>query len=161
MPKWEEIRDDLFEAVMMVQAPLNKEQQEDIVRIMRGRGHNMVWNAIRYEAVVSIFSCLFSLFSFLPSPPSFHKRHFQFALQILIPSTSPTHLPLCLKRVSNTGHLQVAKMAAGKQHTWTADTYKDVVVALNNLFSPNAADCRAMIGELQAKGWAYSDNALL
>jgi len=48
MPKWEEIRDDLFEAVMMVQAPLNKDQQDDIVRIMQARGHNMVWNAIRY-----------------------------------------------------------------------------------------------------------------
>lgn len=52
-------------------------------------------------------------------------------------------------------------MSAGKQHAWTADAYKDVAVALNNLFTPNAADCRAMIDELQAKGWAYSDNALL
>ncbi|KAK3387013.1 hypothetical protein B0H63DRAFT_521091 [Podospora didyma] len=47
MPRWEEIRDDLFEAIMQVQGPLSKEQQEEIVRIMRDRGHDMVWNAIR------------------------------------------------------------------------------------------------------------------
>lgn len=48
MPKWEDIRDDLFEAVISVQPSLTKEQQEQIVVFMQARGHNMVWNAIRY-----------------------------------------------------------------------------------------------------------------
>lgn len=48
MPKWEDIRDDLFEAVISVQPALSKEQQEQIVVFMQSRGHNMVWNAIRY-----------------------------------------------------------------------------------------------------------------
>lgn len=48
MPKWEDIRDDLFEAVMSVYPPLQKEQQERIIAMMRKRGHNMGWNAIRY-----------------------------------------------------------------------------------------------------------------
>ncbi|GAB1313054.1 hypothetical protein MFIFM68171_03264 [Madurella fahalii] len=47
MPKWEEIRDDLFEAVIQVQPPLSKDQQAEVERIMNERGHDMVWNAIR------------------------------------------------------------------------------------------------------------------
>ncbi|KAL2185284.1 hypothetical protein L209DRAFT_712579, partial [Thermothelomyces heterothallicus CBS 203.75] len=48
MPKWEDIREDLFEAIMQVHPPINKEQQGDIVRIMREKGHDMGWNAIRH-----------------------------------------------------------------------------------------------------------------
>lgn len=48
MPKWEDIREDLFEAIIQVQAPLSKDQQEQVVQIMQARGHNMGWNAIRY-----------------------------------------------------------------------------------------------------------------
>jgi len=47
MPRWEDIRDDLFEAIIAVQAPLSQEQKDEIVRIMHDRGHPMVWNAIR------------------------------------------------------------------------------------------------------------------
>ncbi|KAK4214036.1 hypothetical protein QBC37DRAFT_315229 [Rhypophila decipiens] len=103
MPKWEEIRDDLFEAIMAVQPALGKEQQEQVVVFMQSRGHNMVWNAIRY----------------------------------------------------------VTARTCHKQHVWTTEAYKDVLMALNNHFCPNAADCRAIIGELRSKGWSYSDNALL
>lgn len=56
MPKWEEIREDLFEAVMQVHPAMNKEQQADVVRIMRSKGHEMGWNAIRY---VLLFPFLF------------------------------------------------------------------------------------------------------
>lgn len=52
MPRWEDIREDLFEAVIQVQAPINKEQQAEIVRIMREKGHDMGWNAIRYVLVL-------------------------------------------------------------------------------------------------------------
>jgi hypothetical protein len=48
MPKWEEIRDDLFEAIMQSHPPINKEQQAEIVQHMRDKGHDMGWNAIRY-----------------------------------------------------------------------------------------------------------------
>lgn len=48
MVRWEEIRDDLFEAVMQVQGPLTKEQQNQIVDYMKAHGHDMGWNAIRY-----------------------------------------------------------------------------------------------------------------
>ena len=48
MVKWEDLRDDLFEAVVQVHPPLTKDQQDRIVEIMRSRGHDMAWNAIRY-----------------------------------------------------------------------------------------------------------------
>ncbi|KAK4155223.1 hypothetical protein C8A00DRAFT_13709 [Chaetomidium leptoderma] len=49
MPKWEDIRDDLFEAIIQVQPAINKEQQSEIVELMRAKGHDMGWNAIRYK----------------------------------------------------------------------------------------------------------------
>ncbi|KAK4241351.1 hypothetical protein C8A03DRAFT_12384 [Achaetomium macrosporum] len=54
MPKWEDIRDDLFEAIIRVQPPIDKEQQAEIVKIMQARGHDMGWNAIRYVRVPSL-----------------------------------------------------------------------------------------------------------
>jgi hypothetical protein len=48
MPRWEDIRDDLFEAIIQAHPPINKEQQADIVKHMRDKGHDMGWNAIRY-----------------------------------------------------------------------------------------------------------------
>ncbi|KAM7209537.1 hypothetical protein V8F20_000275 [Naviculisporaceae sp. PSN 640] len=114
MPKWEDIRDDLFEAVISVQPSLTKEQQDQVVVFMQSRGHNMVWNAIR--------------------PFSQFSTKDRFTSKVMSPGS--------------------------KQHVWTPDAYKDVLIALNNRFCPNAADCRAIIGDLQAKGWTYSDNAL-
>ncbi len=48
MPKWEDIRDDLFEAIVQANPPISKEQQVEIVATMKARGHDMGWNAIRY-----------------------------------------------------------------------------------------------------------------
>lgn len=75
MPKWEDIREDLFEAIIQVMGPLTKEQQAEVVRIMNERGHGMVWNAIRYGfQVLSVarFS-IFFLYCFMNNlnlPPS-------------------------------------------------------------------------------------------
>jgi len=63
MVKWEDVQDDLLEAVVAVTPPLSKEQQEQIVGIMTARGHNLTWNAIRYDfllppkALHSLLSC--------------------------------------------------------------------------------------------------------
>ncbi|AEO71555.1 uncharacterized protein THITE_32594, partial [Thermothielavioides terrestris NRRL 8126] len=51
MAKWDNIRDDLFEAIIQVMGTINKEQQTEIVNIMRAKGHDMGWNAIRYTPV--------------------------------------------------------------------------------------------------------------
>ncbi|KAK4133008.1 hypothetical protein BT67DRAFT_364566, partial [Trichocladium antarcticum] len=47
MPRWEDMRDDLFGAVVSVQPAMSKAQQDEVVEIMRSRGHDMGWNAIR------------------------------------------------------------------------------------------------------------------
>ncbi|KAK4043592.1 hypothetical protein C8A01DRAFT_32322 [Parachaetomium inaequale] len=58
MPRWEDIREDLFEAIIQVHPAINKEQQAEIVEIMKAKGHDMGWNAIRYV----LFSCSASWF---------------------------------------------------------------------------------------------------
>jgi hypothetical protein len=77
MVKWEDVQDDLLEAVVAVTPPLSKEQQEQIVGIMTARGHNLTWNAIRYDlllppkALHSLLSCLQSPTLTLVLPPRF------------------------------------------------------------------------------------------
>ncbi|KAM7222045.1 hypothetical protein V8F06_002550 [Rhypophila decipiens] len=153
MPKWEEIRDDLFEAIMAVQPALGKEQQEQVVVFMQSRGHNMVWNAISSSHILSRHFFLFSK-NFLCPRPSILGSDFN---AISKATNSPSSF------VIQDGHqnkLEIMSLGS-KQHVWTTEAYKDVLMALNNHFCPNAADCRAIIGELRSKGWSYSDNALL
>jgi hypothetical protein len=47
MPTFEEIKDDLLDAIYQVAQPLTAEQKNEVVAILKSRGHNMVWNAIR------------------------------------------------------------------------------------------------------------------
>ncbi|KAK3343898.1 hypothetical protein B0T25DRAFT_521960 [Lasiosphaeria hispida] len=46
MARWEELRDDLFEATLSVFLPLTRDQQDAVVQFMNQRGHNTNWNAI-------------------------------------------------------------------------------------------------------------------
>ncbi|KAG7285097.1 hypothetical protein NEMBOFW57_009717 [Staphylotrichum longicolle] len=47
MPKWEEIRDDVFEAIIQVLPPISKEQQAEILAMLQAKGHVVTWNAVR------------------------------------------------------------------------------------------------------------------
>jgi hypothetical protein len=49
MPKkFEEVKADLFEAIYLVAQPsLTQEQKDEVISILRSRGHDMVWNAVR------------------------------------------------------------------------------------------------------------------
>ena len=52
MPRWDDIKGDLFEAVYTVLKPsLNKDEQDAIVNFMKARGHDMTWIAIRYAFI--------------------------------------------------------------------------------------------------------------
>lgn len=53
MPKWEDIRDDLFQAYIMATGPITPDQQASMEDFMQSRGHQMKWNAIRYVAINS------------------------------------------------------------------------------------------------------------
>ena len=46
--RWEDLRDDLIQGLVNVFPPLNKEQQNEIVMFLQARGHDIVWNALRY-----------------------------------------------------------------------------------------------------------------
>jgi hypothetical protein len=47
MPTFEEIKDDLLEAIYQVAQPLTQEQKDEVVSNLKSRGHDMGWNAIR------------------------------------------------------------------------------------------------------------------
>ncbi|KAK0740661.1 hypothetical protein B0T18DRAFT_431933 [Schizothecium vesticola] len=93
MVRWEDVREDLLDAMLQVSMPLTRDQQDSIVAILNERGHNVTWNAMRY--------------------------------------------------------------------TWDVETNEALLRVMNNHYHPNAADCKAMIGQLNAKGYAFSDSALL
>lgn len=50
---------------------------------------------------------------------------------------------------------------AAKSKTWDVDTNEAVLRVMNLYYHPNAADCKAMIGLLHARGFSFSDSALL
>ncbi|KAK4455599.1 hypothetical protein QBC34DRAFT_70936 [Podospora aff. communis PSN243] len=142
MARWDDIRDDLFNAYVAVSPPLNSEQQEEIVRIMKARGHDMVWNAIRYifpSVCDLIFSLSRSIIFFLSS--TFILRHTTINLNPLLQDS--------------------VTMGKANAHTWDAEAEADLLKAMNVHFRPNAEDCKKMAPMLHAKGYNFSDNALL
>lgn len=50
---------------------------------------------------------------------------------------------------------------AAKSKTWDVDTNEAVLGVMNLYYHPNAADCKAMIALLHARGFSFSDSALL
>lgn len=65
MVRWEDVRDDLLDAVMQVAPAFTREQQDQIVTILNERGHGVTWNAMRYAGLASPLS--FLSFSIPPS----------------------------------------------------------------------------------------------
>lgn len=48
MVKFDQVKNDLFEAIYLATQPvLTPDQRDEVVAIMKERGHDMVWNAIR------------------------------------------------------------------------------------------------------------------
>jgi hypothetical protein len=146
MAKWEEIRDDLFEAIIQVQPTINKEQQADIVNVMRARGHDTSWNAIRYvyyasqkwdenlaanishhEQVLGVAAWL-GLFPFLPLSTSFFAPCLQLPICLtfrLHPSffascdSSPPHLCFATRNSTETS-TQNTTSSTGTLSRWAA-----------------------------------------
>ncbi|KAL2180003.1 uncharacterized protein P884DRAFT_267655 [Thermothelomyces heterothallicus CBS 202.75] len=141
MPKWEDIREDLFEAIMQVHPPINKEQQGDIVRIMREKGHDMGWNAIRYVLVG--FGCISLLANFINDiclPVVIHE-------QVLRHTThKATDITVTMPRT-----LQ----------NWDAETHEAVLLALIEHMKPNGSDWSAVVASLRPKGYTFSEGALV
>ncbi|KAK1832735.1 hypothetical protein QBC39DRAFT_433035 [Podospora conica] len=125
MVRWEDVREDLLDALMQVTLPLTREQQDNIVAILNERGHQVTWNAMS---------------------------------RLLLPFS--TILDKTQRSNLSTPH-RLNFIMASKSKTWDAESNLDVLKVLNNYYHPNAADCKAMIGALHAKGYTYSDGALL
>ena len=72
MVRIEDVAQDLLAAVMMVIPHFTSDQQDEITKIVRERGHDLTWNAIRYVPLVPSRpkSPSFTLFAFhLLDPP--------------------------------------------------------------------------------------------
>jgi hypothetical protein len=52
-------------------------------------------------------------------------------------------------------------MGKANSHTWDAEAEADLLKAMNVHFRPNAEDCKKLVPILHAKGYSFSDNALL
>ncbi|KAK4662685.1 hypothetical protein QC763_0090830 [Podospora pseudopauciseta] len=46
--RWEDIKDDVFEIIYNMKAPLSAEDKDQLVKAMRERGYNIGWNGLRY-----------------------------------------------------------------------------------------------------------------
>ncbi|KAL2171639.1 hypothetical protein VTG60DRAFT_2207 [Thermothelomyces hinnuleus] len=141
MPKWEDIREDLFEAIMQVHPPINKEQQADIVRIMREKGHDMGWNAIRYVLVE---------FGSISLPANFMN---DICLPVVIHEQVLRHTTHKATDVTVT-------MPRTLQN-WDAETHEAVLLALIEHMKPNGSDWSAVVASLRPKGYTFSEGALV
>ncbi|KAL2127749.1 hypothetical protein VTI74DRAFT_10230 [Chaetomium olivicolor] len=137
MHRWEDIRDDLFEAVMQVQPPLNKDQQAEIVSIMKTKGHDMVWNAIRY----------------VPRSISALRPKEEGLVASFI--TTSSHI---LGRLQQDTSTMPSKRIL---HNWDAETHEAVLLALIDHMKPNGSDWAAVVAALRPKGYTFTEGALV
>ncbi|KAK0651356.1 hypothetical protein B0T16DRAFT_453833 [Cercophora newfieldiana] len=187
MPRWDEIRDDLFEAYIAVSPPLTKEQQEELTGIMRARGHDMVWNAIRYLLVPSLLQ-RGSSFSTFPEPVMGNTTHSwtaeaeQDLLRVLNTYYRPNAedcktLAAALKAkgytVSENGLLlrgqlctnlksQVSSLEmASKPTNWDHDAHLALLQAIIENAPPTQFEWEPILEAVGRKGYAYTASAAL
>lgn len=133
------------------------------MEIMKSRGHNMVWNAIRYKLSPSALFALAPHITFFFLTTRSREPH---KLARTFPIQLPHLLHLCLfipARIFSSDSSRIIKMAkaTGAPHAWDTDTEVDLMKVLNTHFRPNAEDCKKMNVLLNAKGYKFTDNALL
>ncbi|KAK4651383.1 hypothetical protein QC762_0092150 [Podospora pseudocomata] len=51
--RWEDIKDDVFEIIYNMKAPLSAEDKDQLVKAMRERGYNIGWNGLREPTKLS------------------------------------------------------------------------------------------------------------
>ncbi|KAK3320951.1 hypothetical protein B0T19DRAFT_466163 [Cercophora scortea] len=147
--RWEDIRDDLFEAIMNVHGPLTKEQQDDVVEFMRSRGHITlasitifimsrpvhVWDA---EANHDVLIALNKLF--LPNAKDCEKM---------------------IVELRAKGYTYTTMPAAGRVlQTWTAETHEAIMLVMVEYLKPSAKQWREMLEMLHSRGHTFTEGAL-
>ncbi|KAK3953901.1 hypothetical protein QBC32DRAFT_396760 [Pseudoneurospora amorphoporcata] len=132
MPKWEDIRDDLFQAYMAATGPITPVMQASIVDFMEHRG-------------------IFSRFRELEGTRSTPTAGLEPALSLDHPSLST------IPTISNS-----ANMSAQRSLTrWDQKTHEDIMLAMFEHFRPTASDMKDIVGLLSPKGHTFTDSALL
>ncbi|KAK3946302.1 hypothetical protein QBC46DRAFT_444446 [Diplogelasinospora grovesii] len=183
MPTWEEIRDDLFLAHLIVQPALNKEQQDEVENIMQARGHNMVWNAIRGTRAVTT-RCRLTLFphvslqhhTTLQSPTMSTKRVQQkwdneiheAILVEMVDRLRPTKSDwdaiienLRGKGFTFTASALFTSSNMPKPTAWDHDAHVQLLQAIILEAPPTPVEWDGIIARVEAKGYSYTASAAL
>lgn len=191
MARWEDIRDDLFEAIIQIQPTINRDQQAEIVKILRARGHDTSWNAIRYvcytcqswdeSLVVTLGKCLgwqhgsvCFLFYQFQHPFSHSASNFPSTSLFLSVSTSSLQVTILHHQIfaPPLATAQKPTRQARKHHkhtitmgrilqNWDGETHEDILLALVQHMRPVGSDWAAVTAALHRKGYTFSEGALV
>nr|CAE55933.1 putative protein [Neurospora crassa] len=162
MPKWEEIRDDLFRAFINASGPITPEMQVSIEESMKPYG--MKWNAIRSTHTAgldpTLSVCAISSLSFWSRsslPPSPQQPTRSIVAGLAIPSSH-----LNTSNTSNSVTMSSQRSAQRNLTRWDQKTHEDIMLAMFEHFRPTAADMKEIVELLHVqKGHTFTDGALL
>lgn len=184
MPKWEEIRDDVFEAIIQVLPPISKEQQAEILAMLQAKGHVVTWNAVRYvlelrrllapeperrgstwrplpEQVFGVAAWLRTLLLLLPSGFAlllFSHLPINFAFLSFSPASRQLYLHIQAHKITR---MSETKRARRTLQTWDADTHQAILLALIDHIKPSGSDWSAVVETLRGKGYTFTEGALV
>ncbi|KAL0470504.1 hypothetical protein QR685DRAFT_544174 [Neurospora intermedia] len=143
MPKWEEIRDDLFRAYIAASGPITPEMQVSIEESMKP-----------YDPSTAGLDPALSSRSSLPPSPQHPTR------SIVAGSAIPSsHLNTTNK--SNSVTMSSQRSAQRNLTRWDQKTHEDIMLAMFEHFRPTAADMKEIVELLHVqKGHTFTDGAL-
>ncbi|KAK0741700.1 hypothetical protein B0T21DRAFT_432990 [Apiosordaria backusii] len=151
--RWEDIKDDLFEIIYHIHAPLSAEQKDAVVKEMRSRGFNIGWNGIRYRPTVD-----FLLLLSFPSDYLYFPSHLSRSLFSSVrPSTldaATTFRPHTITMSSR------APRAPRTLQKWDSETHTDILLAVCQHMKPTKVDWQSITEILQVKGYTFTSGAL-
>ncbi|KAK0670063.1 hypothetical protein QBC41DRAFT_222569 [Cercophora samala] len=138
--RWEDIKDDLFEIIYNLNAPLSAEQKDAVVKAMRDRGYNIGWNGLRYYLYFTLpFLCLFLFF--LSSANG----------QTIITTTvrpRPHH------------HRPATPAMARKLTNWGEQEHLAVLLSMYQVMQPTKLDMTNIAEACRARGFLFTPGAL-
>ncbi|VBB83811.1 Putative protein of unknown function [Podospora comata] len=131
--RWEDIKDDVFEIIYNMKAPLSAEDKDQLVKAMRERGYNIGWNGLRYVILPFFF------------PSSFLRPQ-----TIFCPATI---------EIITTTRLATDNMAR-KVTTWGAEQNLAALQAMYEWMNPSKQDMIEIALACRTKGHHFSGSAL-
>ncbi|EGO56775.1 hypothetical protein NEUTE1DRAFT_123234 [Neurospora tetrasperma FGSC 2508] len=153
MPKWEEIRDDLFRAYMNATGVITPEMQVSIEKSMQP--YDPPTAGLDPALSVCAISSL-PFWSCSSLPPSPQQPTWSIAAGSPIPSSH-----LNTTNISNSVTMSSQRSAQRNLTRWDQKTHEDIMLAMFEHFRPTAADMKEIVELLHVqKGHTFTDGAL-